>query len=70
MAKADVTKGNELAGLWRVGTLDCSTLRITYQHLDNPQLTVSEALSIVSQWGVSEAGRRLSWLVGRMPCKA
>ncbi len=51
--------------LWRVGTLDCRTLRITYQHLDNTQLTEPQALSIVAQWSASESGRRLSWLVGR-----
>ncbi len=55
---------------WIIGVMDCRTLVITYQSLDNPQLTLNEALNVVSQWGVSESGRRLSWLVGRSADRA
>ncbi len=58
---------NQCDNKWQVGVLDCRSLRITYQHLDNPHLTEPQALSVIARWSISEAGRRMSWLVGRMP---
>ena len=50
---------------WRIGVIDCSTLVITYQHLDSLQATEAYALSVVDRWNVLDSGRRLNWLVGR-----
>jgi len=54
---------------WQVGVIDCKTLSITYQHLDSLQMTEQQALSIVDKWNRVDAGRRLNWLVGRMPAR-
>lgn len=51
---------------WRVGVIDCSTLAITYQLLDNPQLSEQQALSVVARWQALDSGRRYNWLHGRV----
>lgn len=49
---------------WKIGVSDLNCV-ISYQLLDNPQLTEQQAVSIVDRWNIVDVGRRLNWLVGR-----
>mgnify|MGYP001578593913 FL=1 len=51
---------------WRVGVMDCETLAVSFQTLDNPHLTEQQALSIVERWQRIDSGRRYNWLDGRV----